>query len=392
MVHAVLGGQAHQAARVLHFVHHGVAGVDTQAAANAVVLHAVADVDTHGADLHTQAAVDAVPQALGLVVGAAGAGRAGFTTATVVGHHQGVLVDHHALEAGIGAHVGTHLFAQEARVAVGGQGVEADPEQLPAALQRQQLGRQGADGHEVADEGEAGPACHQQPQQVAGATFADLLKGPGGGVEPQAGAAVTFHLVFDPHKQLGVHRLGAGEATPQPPGDGGEEEQRQRADHQQAGEVNEVLRVQHQPEQVEAARTQVEQHHLAFAPLDPRQAVKHQLGEDEHGPAPAGKHAADGAGLHLLLRHVERIGLGAGWLDGDDFARRPGGGGASGRGGLGRHRGLVMGAHLHVANQKSAAHVVAHTCHYGPDGPPIQAAVAVQFTISVGVLSHKTQD
>ena len=297
-------------------------------------MHAVADVDAHGADLHAQAAIDAVTQALGLVVGAAGAGRTGFAAATVVGDDQGVLVDHHALEAGIGAHVGAHLFAQEAGIAIGGQGVEAHPEQLPGALQRQQLGRQGADGHEVAHEGEARPARHQQPQQVAGAALADLLESPGRGVEPQPGAAVTLHLVFDPHEQLGVDRLRAGEAAPEPAGDGGEQEQRQRADHQQGGEVDEVLRVQHQPEEVEAACAEVEQHHLALAPLDPRQAVEHQLGQDEHGPAPAGKHTADGAGLDFLLRCVERGGLGAGRLDRDDLAGRPGRG-------LGWHRGLA---------------------------------------------------
>jgi hypothetical protein len=50
----VLRGVAHQAARVAHLVHHGVADVGAGAAADAFVLQAVADVDAGRADLHAQ--------------------------------------------------------------------------------------------------------------------------------------------------------------------------------------------------------------------------------------------------------------------------------------------------------------------------------------------------
>ena len=49
-------------------------------------------------------------------------------------------------------------------------------------------------------------------------------------------------VALDPHEDLGVDGLRAGVAAPQPPGDRGEEEQRQRRDDQQPGEVDEVLR------------------------------------------------------------------------------------------------------------------------------------------------------
>jgi hypothetical protein len=60
---AVLRVVAHQPARVVHLVHHAVAHVDAGGAADALVLQALADVDAGGADLHAQAAVDAVAQA-----------------------------------------------------------------------------------------------------------------------------------------------------------------------------------------------------------------------------------------------------------------------------------------------------------------------------------------
>jgi hypothetical protein len=82
--------------------------------------------------------------------------------------------------------------------------------------------------------------------------------------------AVAFDLALDPQEHLGVHRLRAGEAAPQPSRHGGEQEQRQRADHQQPRQVDEVLRIQHVAEDVEAPRRQVEQHQPAARPTSPR--------------------------------------------------------------------------------------------------------------------------
>ena len=57
--------------------------------------------------------------------------------------------------------------------------------------------------------------------------------------------------------------------------------------HQQRRQVDEVLRLQHQAQDVEAPLVQVEQHGLAAVPLQPGQAVEHQLRQPDHGPAPA---------------------------------------------------------------------------------------------------------
>jgi hypothetical protein len=62
----VFGGVADQAARVLHLVHDGVAGIDAGGATDAFDLQAVADIDAGRADLDAHGAVDAVTQALAL--------------------------------------------------------------------------------------------------------------------------------------------------------------------------------------------------------------------------------------------------------------------------------------------------------------------------------------
>ena len=155
-------------------------------------------------------------------------------------------------------------------------------------------------------------------------------------VQPHAQGAVTLDLALDPHEYLAVHRLRTGVAAPQPPGDCGEEEQGQGRNHEQAREVDEVLRVEHQPEDVEAARVQVKQHSLPLTPFEPRQAIEDQLRQKDHGPSPACEHALDGPGIDLLGRSVEGDGVIVVILhrrrdDGNDFAGvRRGHGPASG--------------------------------------------------------------
>ena len=61
--HGVFGGIAYQAFFVAHFIHDFVTDIDAGCAADALVLQAIANIDTGRADLHTQRAVDAVAQA-----------------------------------------------------------------------------------------------------------------------------------------------------------------------------------------------------------------------------------------------------------------------------------------------------------------------------------------
>ena len=65
---AVLGRIAHEAARIIHLVHDGIAGVDAGGAGDALVLQPLANIDTGRAHLHTELAVDAIAESCRFVV------------------------------------------------------------------------------------------------------------------------------------------------------------------------------------------------------------------------------------------------------------------------------------------------------------------------------------
>src|SRR5690606_40509210 len=102
-----------------HPVHLLVAHIDAGAAADAVQLQTVANVDSGGADLHAEGAVDAITQTLGAMVNVLAPRPAVFAAACVVGNHQRIGIEHHALETGIGTHMQADLLAQPAGVDIG---------------------------------------------------------------------------------------------------------------------------------------------------------------------------------------------------------------------------------------------------------------------------------
>ena len=110
-------------------------------------------------------------------------------------------------------------------------------------------------------------SANDDPQDVLGALAQQLVRAPRRRVELHARAAVALGPALHPQEDLGPHRLRTGVAAPQAAGDRGEEEQRQRGDDQQPGEEDEILRPEHQAEDVELARRQVEQHRLAAVPV-----------------------------------------------------------------------------------------------------------------------------
>ena len=59
---------AHRAALAVELGHHFVAGIHARGAADAFHLQAVADVDAGRADLHANAAIDTITQALRIVI------------------------------------------------------------------------------------------------------------------------------------------------------------------------------------------------------------------------------------------------------------------------------------------------------------------------------------
>ena len=226
----------------------------------------------------------------------------------VVGHGQRVGVEHHALETCVGAHVFADLFAHETGIAPGGKAVEQDPECFPRAeVGMQRFGRQRLDRGEIADEGEAGPQCNRKPHGVLEPAFFELVDIPGGFVEFLACEVVAFQPFLHPHENFGVHGLRAGIAAPKPSCYCGKQEQRQCRQDQDAGEIYKILRPEHQVEDIELARGQVEQHCLPVIPLQPGQAVIERLGQQYQRDPPVGEHTVHRARLDFLLDRVELL-------------------------------------------------------------------------------------
>ena len=97
-------------------------------------------------------------------------------------------------------------------------------------------------------------------------------------VEPHARVAVALEEALDRDHQVGPHRLRAGIAAPHAPGDRGDEKERERGQHQQAGDVVEFLRPDLEEEEKEAPRGKVDQHRLVgqigtAVPANPRHEI-----------------------------------------------------------------------------------------------------------------------
>src|SRR5471032_332468 len=306
----VLGGVADQAARVVHFVHDAVAGIDARGAADALDLQAVADVDPGRADLDAHGAVDAVAQAVGLVVHAFLALAAGLTTTRVVGNNQGVLVEHHALEARIRAHVDAHLLAQPTGVAVGGEGEETYPEIRPAiGLAGEEVEHQFTDRREVADEGHAGDEADDQPQAVLAEFAQELVGAHRRLVQLDALVTVAFGDLFAPHENPCPHALRAGVTAPDAAGVHRDEEQAKRRHDQDAREQDEILGPEGRAKNKEFTLRQVPPYGLVAAPVQPHRAEveQEQTGAPEH-PQIA-EQTGEGTGVDFLPRCVEIDGV-----------------------------------------------------------------------------------
>ena len=304
-----MGGRvADQATCVAHAVHDLVAPVDAGRATDALVLQALADVDARGTHLHADPAIDAGAEAQRRGIRALGAGPARLAAFGVVRDDHRVLVEHRALEACIGAHVLADLLAHPAGVAVGGEAVEEDPEGFPrAGGERSHLGEEVADRREIADEGEPGPQPDGDPHGVLGGLQPELARVERRGVEFHALVAVALDDLLNPQEDLGIDGLRARVSAPEPAGHGGEEEQRQRGDDEQRGQVDEVLRPEDEAEDVELAMDEIEEHGLAAVPLHPGDAVEHQLRGPDEGPAPRREPPLHGAGVDLGADFVKRL-------------------------------------------------------------------------------------
>jgi len=125
-------------------------------------------------------------------------------------------------------------------------------------------------------------------------------------IELDAGIAVAFDPVFDPHEQLGIDRLRAGVTAEQAAGNRRYQEQRIGGNNEQGGQVNDILWPEDGTENVELAFDEVEQDGLATVPFQPQAAVENDLGKKDKGDAPVVEKTADALGVDFLALFVER--------------------------------------------------------------------------------------
>ena len=99
------------------------------------------------------------------------------------------------------------------------------------------------------------------------------------GIEAHARVPVAFEQPLDPHEQVRPDRLRTGVSTPDPAEQAGYQKQQDRGHDQQHGQERDVLRPQLQPEQVELAAAEIEQHILMeLVAIGIRQANRRQTG------------------------------------------------------------------------------------------------------------------
>ena len=133
----------------------------------------------------------------------------------VVGHDKRVFVEHGALEARIGAHVFTNLFAHEPSVAIGCKGIKEHPENFPRThVPEEKFHTKVLDGREITHEGEAGPHGNGQPKNMLINFLEKLLERQFLTVEADTGTSVAFDLALNPQENFAVDRLWAGITTP----------------------------------------------------------------------------------------------------------------------------------------------------------------------------------
>ncbi len=265
----------------------------------------MADVDPRGADMDAGQAVHTVAAARLLELAARLAAPA------PVGDDERILVEHRALEARPGAHVGADLLAREAGEDVGRRGEQAEKEvHVERGLTREHLPGDGGRVDEVHDPGAARRRGDEQPGRVLGALPRRLGARHGRGVEAHAGVAVALDLALHPQEQVGPNRLRAGEAAPHAAVERGDGEQADGAEDQRAGEEIHLLRPELEPEEVKPRVRHVGQHGLVrrvrpAVPADPGQDVVEAEEEAEHGPFGAPHGPRDALRVHLPVRGVE---------------------------------------------------------------------------------------
>ena len=237
------------------FLHDVITGVDTGGAADALELEAVADVDTGGADVDAAVAVDAIG-GVGIVFFATG-----LAAFFIVADDDGVVIGEGGLDAAVGAHDDAELFAEpgEAKVEGAGDGDdEAEGDEVGGGA-FQGEGVEFFQRDKIGDEDVGDGGGGEEVEGVFDGAADDFFRGPGGVVAASAFGAVALDPAFDAAVDvIEEDGVGAGPAAPDPPEEGGGEEEGE-AEAADAEEENpEVLGDDGEAEEVEAASGNIE--------------------------------------------------------------------------------------------------------------------------------------
>ena len=141
-----------------------------------------------------------------------------------------------------------------------------------------------------------------------------LVEGPWRFGEFHARVAVTLPETLHHDHEVGPDSLRTGIAAPHASGEGGDEEERQSRQDQDAGDVVKLLRPDFEAEKVEALMGEIEEHRLvgqprAAVPSEPRQPIVDAERHDHDDPFDAAKFAVDQLRVNRLARRVERLPL-----------------------------------------------------------------------------------
>ena len=222
-----------------------------------------------------------------------------------VGDLQRVLVQHGALDARPGAHVGADLLAHVAgedsrswrsaarrrrRTVIG-----AWPVQKLAQQGRARRGNRRSRRRRCRRRRPARPACLPPLRH-------SLSNDQGAASRRMRALRSPSKSALDIDEEVGPDRLRAGVAAPQPAEQRRDQEQRQRRHHQQAGDEIDLLRPELDDEEVEAAAGEIDQHRLVRQragplPADPGRDVVDRQRDDQQRPldrAASGRGPASG--------------------------------------------------------------------------------------------------
>ena len=145
---------------------------------------------------------------------------------------------------------------------------------------------------------------------MLGGALADLGGAPRRRVELDAVAAVALDEPLDPQEEIGPHRLRAEIAAPDAAEQRVRQEQRERGENEQAGEVIDFLRPDFDEEEVEARVREIDQHRLMrlvrpAIPAHERQEVVDAEADEQQAPLQAAKRPADLLRIDFRRRGVE---------------------------------------------------------------------------------------